>query len=221
MAKKIIQTNLEIKDWFKHLSDDVDIWITDPPYPFENKNGSKRFEHVNGVDNMYARFDWKGMEQFFQDMYDRSNNGARAYVFCNRDGLFKTKDLLEKAGWKFRNIIVWDKQAMGMGYHWRNQVEYICYVSKGSVKNYVKNQPNIFYEKKPRAKDSIPSIGYNPSGVSPKPYKIWEKILDNQLGDDEVIADPFAGSEPMRAAIEMNPLIKARIKKAYINSFDV
>lgn len=218
---KIVRTKLEINSWFKQLKDKVDLWITDPPYPFDNKNGSKRFAHVDGKDNMYARCTWKDLESVFQKMYDETNAGGRAYVFCNRDGLFQTKELLEKAGWKFRNIIVWDKKAMGMGYHWRNQVEYICYVSKGGVKQYVKNQPNIFYEKKPRAKDSIPAIGYNPSGTSPKPYKIWTKIMSAQLGDDEVVADPFAGSEPMRAAIEMDSDIKSKIKKAYINSFDV
>lgn len=218
---KIIKTSLEISDWFDQLNDEVDLWITDPPYPFNNKNGSKRFNHVNGTDNMYDRLEWNDLADIFEDMYESTSKGGRAYVFCNRDGLFKTKDLLEDAGWKFRNIIVWDKQAMGMGYHWRNQVEYICYVSKGSIdpQFYVKSQPNIFYEKKPKASDSIPSIGYNPSGTSPKPYKIWSKIMASQLGQDEIVADPFAGSEPLRAAIEMDPTLKAKAKKVYVNSY--
>lgn len=220
---KIVKTNLEINDWFDQLNDKVDLWITDPPYPFDNKNGSKRFNHVNGNDNMYSRLDWQDLEDIFKRMYDSTNQGGRAYVFCNRDGLFPTRELLEKVGWKFRNILIWDKQVMGMGYHWRNQVEFICYVTKGSIdsKFYVKNQPNIFYDKKPKASDSIPKIGYNPSGTSPKPYKIWSKIMSHQLGQDEVVADPFAGSEPLRAAIEMDASIMSKVKKAYVNSYDV
>ena len=216
---KIIATNLEISDWFESLEDKVDMWITDPPYPFNNKNGSKRFNHEDGVDGMYDRLDWKDLSEVFERMYDESNPGARAYVFCNRDGLFKTKEYLEAAGWTFRNLIVWDKLAMGMGYHWRNQVEYIVYATKGKTKNYVKSSPNIFKYKKPRAKDSIPSIGYNPSGVSPKPYQIWDIIMSQQLMEGEIVADPFAGSEPLRAAVEMNSDIKELLKKAYVNSY--
>lgn len=216
---KIVKTNLEIQDWFDKLQDKVDMWITDPPYPFENKNGSGRFDHVQGVDHMYDRLDWDDLQVVFEQMYTETNPGGRAYVFCNRDGLFDTKKRLEKAGWKFRNIIVWDKQAMGMGYHWRNQVEYIVYVTKGSVSKYVKSAPNIFYHKKPRAKDSIPSIGYHPTGTSPKPYQIWETIMLNQLSEGEIVADPFAGSEPLRVAVEINSNIKSLIKKAYVNSF--
>lgn len=220
---KIVRTKLEISDWFSQLNEKVDLWITDPPYPFDNKNGSKRFNHVDGIDNMYARLDWSDLEGIFADMYAATNKGGRAYIFCNRDGLFETKELLEKTGWKFRNIIVWDKQSMGMGYHWRNQVEYICYVTKGSIDSqfYIKNQPNIFYEKKPKSSDSIPGIGYNPSGTSPKPYKIWSKIMEYQLGQDEVVADPFAGSEPLRAAIEMNSSLKAKAKTVYVNSYEI
>lgn len=217
---KIVQTSLDIKDWFKQLSEEVDIWITDPPYPFKNQNGTGRFNHVNGVDNLYTRLEWPDLSGVFQDMYDNTTKGGVAYVFCNRDGLFQTRNLLENAGWKFKNLIVWDKQVMGMGYHWRNQVEYIYYVSKGNTKRYVKNQPNIFSIKRPKASDSIPKIGYNTGGASSKPYKIWDKILSAQLAGNEIIADPFAGTEPMRAAIEMNSDIKSKIKKAYINSFD-
>lgn len=220
---KIIKTNLEINDWFGQLNDKVDLWITDPPYPFDNKNGSKRFKHVDGNDGMYSRMTWTTLEDVFAKMYDATNAGGRAYIFCNRDGLFMTKELLEKIGWKFRNLLVWDKIVYGMGYYWRNQAEYICYVSKGSIdsKFFVKNQSNIFYEKKPKPSDSIPSIGYYPTGISPKPYKIWSKIMTHQLGQDEIAADPFAGSEPMRVAIELDSSIKNKIKKAYINSYDI
>jgi len=216
---KIIKTNLEIKDWFAQLQDKVDMWITDPPYPFENQNGTKRFQHIDGQDLMYSRMTWADLQTIFSDMLKVTNPGGRAYVFCNRDGLFITKELLEKTGWTFRNLIVWDKKNMGMGYHWRNQAEYICYVSNGSVKKYIKDQPNIFSFKKPTDKDALPAISYSPSGISPKPYQIWDKIMVAQLGDGENVADPFAGSDPLSAAILMNPDIQARLGKAFVNIF--
>lgn len=216
---KIITSNLEINNWLAQLQDNVDLWITDPPYPFENQNGTKRFKHIDGQDLMYSRMEWKDLENIFDQMYQKTSAGGRSYIFCNRDGLFATKENLEKVGWKFRNLLVWDKKVMGMGYHWRNQAEYICYASKGAVKKYVKNQPNIFSFKKPTDKDAIPAINYSPTGISPKPYQIWEKIMLAQLGEGEIVADPFSGSAPLNAAILMNQDIQNRLGKAYVNIY--
>ena len=44
MKGKVVETNFEIKDWFSYINDNnilIDIWITDPPYPFNNKNPTR------------------------------------------------------------------------------------------------------------------------------------------------------------------------------------
>ena len=88
---------MEIVDWFASLTDKVDVWVTDPPYPFDSQNGTNRY------DGMYKRMDWKDLETTFSSMFDNTNAGGRAYVFCNRDGIEQTKKALEKAGWRFLN----------------------------------------------------------------------------------------------------------------------
>jgi site-specific DNA-methyltransferase (adenine-specific) len=222
MNDKIIRTNLDIKDWFVGLPEKIDVWITDPPYPFNNQNGTGRYAHVNGKDNMYSRFEWSDMSNLFSDMYNATSNGGVCYMFCNRDGLFESKDRMEKAGWQLRNLLVWDKQAMGMGYHWRNQTEYILYMSKGKCERYVKGTSNIFSMKKPSEKDSIASIGYNVSGaVSAKPYKIWSKILEVGVNKDDIVADPFAGTDPLSAALKTDANLLSKIKRAYTNSIEL
>jgi site-specific DNA-methyltransferase (adenine-specific) len=202
-------SNLEIKDFFKHLKslNLVDIWITDPPYPFDNKNGAGRFKFVDGQDGMYSRMSYADLELCYKEMLDLSNPSAGCYVFTDRDGLFHTKESLERVGWNFNNIIVWDKQKMGMGYHWRNQVEYIVYCSKGSTKRFVTSVPNIISAKKPK-------------GLSAKPPIIWEKIMDLQLRDGDVICDPFAGSDPLSNILNKNQNLLSKIKESYSNIYD-
>ena len=78
----------------------------------------------------------------------------------------------------------------------------------------------IFSISKPKSKDSLPKIGYSIEGVSPKPYQIWENILVEQLKAGDVIADPFAGSRPMYAAINQNNNLLSIPGKAYINVFE-
>ena len=205
---KINLTKLDIKSFFPHLQSltKVDLWITDPPYPFENQNGTGRMKFEDNKDEMYTRMTYSDLEWCYGEMFSNSNSGAGCYVFANRDGLFHTKDSLEKSGWTFRNILVWDKVNMTMGYHWRNQVEYIVYCSKGATKKYVTGLPNIFHEKKP-------------TGLSAKPSKIWETIMSQQLKDGEIVCDPFAGSDPLSISLNNNQNLMQKIGSSYSNIF--
>lgn len=221
MDKKINETSLPIEKWFENLQDKIDLFITDPPYPFDNQNGAGRFNYVDGEDNMYHRLSWKELGVVYKNMFDVSNDGARAYFFCNRDGLCKTMELVKDAGWKFRNIIIWDKERMGMGYHWRNSVEYIVYVTKGKPKTYVMGERNLFKYKKPSKSDAVPEFGYLPEGTSCKPYEIWRDILKSGAVDGDIVADPFAGSDPLKLAINLNKDLREKVKCVYTNSFDI
>lgn len=205
---KINITKLDIKSFFPHLQalTKVDLWILDPPYPFKNQNGTGRMKFEDNKDEMYARMTYSDLEWGYGEMFSNSNSGAGCYVFANRDGLFHTKDSLEKSGWTFRNILVWDKKAPGLGYHWRNQVEYIVYCTKGATKKYVTSLPNIFHEKKP-------------TGLSAKPPKIWETIMERQLKDGEVVCDPFAGSDPLSISLNNNQNLMQKVGSSYSNIF--
>ena len=205
---KINNSALEIADWFSYVDENIDLWITDPPYPFDNKNGSVRFGYKDGKDSMYPRLTWSDMDDFCKSSYDMSNDGARFYIFCNRDGLRNMWSSIEKAGWRFRNMLVWDKKIIGMGYHWRNQSEYILYASKGKPKSYIKSRGNILSYRKPRG-----------VGQSAKPYQIWSDILNVSLCEGDVCADPFAGSNPFLAAIESDDDLLDNISSVYLNSF--
>ncbi len=220
MSSKIIKTNLEIKQWFDFVPDKaINLWVSDPPYPFENQNGGGRFQYVDNNDAMYPRLNWTDMEDLFDAFKTKSALGARAYIFANKDGLFNSKELLEKTGWTFKNLLIWDKQKMGMGYHWRHEAEYILYVTNGKTDKFVTKKTNIFRYKKPGPKDSIPALNYYPNGASTKPHQIWRDIMQQHLYEGEIAADPFAGSDPMSVAIQTDSEIESRLQAAYVNTF--
>ena len=218
-SDKIVKSHLPVYEWFDTVKEEIDLYITDPPYPFDNKNGQNRFNFIDGEDHMYNRLGWEELGDVFGKMYSRAASGGRAYVFASKDGLTKTMNLLEQSGWKFRNIIVWDKEKMGMGYHWRNSVEFIIYVTKGKPKTYIQGTRNLISCRKPSKKDAIPEIGYVPDGTSPKPYEIWRIILDKGGVQSDVVADPFSGSDPLSAALLLNKDLMNKIGAAYSNSY--
>lgn len=207
---KIEVTNLEINDFFalQKTKEKVDLWVSDPPYPFSNQNGSNRMKFESGTDNMYDRMTYADLEKCYAEMLSLSNPAAGCYIFTNRDGLFHTKDSLEKVGWIFRNLLIWDKLSMGLGYHWRNQAEFIVYCTNGPTKKFVTKLPNIFKEKKPK-------------GLSAKPPKIWATILEQQLKQDEVVCDPFAGSDPLSQVLNNDPVLMAKIGASRSNIYPV
>ncbi len=209
----IIITGLEIDDWFKQLPTKIDVMVTDPPYPFNSQNGTGRYK------NMYQKFTWQTLDDIFLKTYDIMNDSGRLYVFANRDGLFRTLESLKNAKFKFLNLLIWNKMHFGGGYHYRKQEEYIVYVSKGDPKCYVKGISNIFEYKRPTKKDINLSIGYNPIAVSAKPYQIWRDILVHGANQDEVIADPFAGTNPMRAAVLLETQLNNKFKDVYTNVY--
>ncbi len=200
---KIFISNKDCVDFIKDLQEKVNVWITDPPYPFDNKNGKNRFNFVNGKDGMYDRMTYSDLEKVYKQMYDASEDGAMAYVFCSKDSIFSTKESMDKAGWKYRNILCWNKINFGMGYHWRNQMEFIIYATKGKPKRFVTNKGNLFSYKKP-------------NGLSAKPKEIWAEILESSVCDGDIVADPFAGSDPLTKALEDLNLLN-KIKKSYSN----
>lgn len=223
MSKKIVETSLDAFEWISSLEHNVDLIITDIPYPFDNQNGTGRHAYVEGEDEMFSRMGWKEIELFFQQLSLKMNPGGRSYVFSNRDGFQKTIDIMESTGWRYLNTIVWDKERFGGGYHWRNSIEFIhyfCVPKKPKV--YVKGARNYLRYPRPTKKSAIPEIRYDPnSNNTPKPWEIWRDIIINGACEGDVVADPFAGSNPLRAAVLLDEKVEEKISLALTNSFDI
>jgi DNA modification methylase len=89
---KIVISNYDCNDYIKNLPEKINVWITDPPYPFDNKNGKNRFNYVDGKDGMYDRMTYSDHEKVYKQMYDASEDSAMAYVFCSKDSIFQQKN---------------------------------------------------------------------------------------------------------------------------------
>lgn len=63
----LITTKLEIDDWFLSLKENISLWISDPPYPFDERNGAGRYQ------NMYKRLSWSQLYTVFDKMYDATS----------------------------------------------------------------------------------------------------------------------------------------------------
>ena len=85
---------------------------------------------------------------------------------------------------RVKNLLVWDKQYVGLGWDWRFQYETIFQLVKGKgIKNMDSSASNVI-----RAKKVIPKEGEHPT---PKSVEIITEILKRK--PSKIVFDPFLG----------------------------
>ncbi|MDG2839947.1 DNA methyltransferase, partial [Vibrio parahaemolyticus] len=117
----------------------IDLLITDPAYESLEKHRkigtTTRLAHSKSSSNdWFCIFPNSRYLELFTQAYRALKKNSHFYVMCDEETLFVIKPLAEQAGFKFWKSIIWDKQAIGMGYHYRNRTERIAFFEKGKRK---------------------------------------------------------------------------------------
>lgn len=210
--------------WLQRLdAESVDCFITDYPYESLEKHRAKgtttRLKQSKASSN-----EWFGTvpnsmagELLFQ-AFRVLKKDRHAYFFCDDP----TSDVLK--GPAFRHAldrcraekikskltcwkrIVWDKMAMGMGYHYRARYEFILFFEKGKRKlnnlgipdvlevpgilteedlALVSSQADLLKFKRIRNKDAYPTE---------KPHELIQVLIENSCEPGFLVVDPFMGS---------------------------
>lgn len=160
--------------------------ITDPPYSsggFQEagKSGGSigtRTDEVIALDNLSTR----GYQRLMREVLRHLNIADEAYIFTDWRMWVYTADALEDGGWRVRNMLVWDKQQMGMGLPWRNQHELVAFGKRTPAKMKDGKAGNVL---------TVPRSG-NANHPTEKPVLLIERLVANSNG--AMVIDPFMGS---------------------------
>ncbi len=175
--------------WLQEFPDkSIDLVITDPPYESLEKHRkvgtTTRLKHSKGSSNdWFPIFPNSGFPILFDELYRVLKKGRHLYMFCDQETMFIAKPIGEAAGFKFWKPIVWDKKAIGMGYHYRARYELILFFEKGKRKLNDLGIPDILEAKRVHR-------GY----PTEKPVEISEVLVKQSTQPGEVVIDPFCGS---------------------------
>jgi site-specific DNA-methyltransferase (adenine-specific) len=176
-------------EWLNDLpAASVDLVITDPPYESLEKHRAigttTRLKHSKSSSNdWFAIFPNRRFPELFQAVYRVLKRDAHFYLFADQETMFVAKPMAEAAGFKFWKPLVWDKQKIGMGYHYRSRYELILFFEKGKRKLNdlgiadVISQPRI-------------SRGY----PAEKPVEVSRVLIRQCTSPEAVVVDPFMGS---------------------------
>ena len=175
--------------WLETLrAESVDLLITDPPYESLEKHRSvgttTRLKRSKASSNVWfpifpnARF-----PELFREAYRVLKRNRHFYLFCDQETMFVARPLAEAAGFRFWKPLVWDKEKLGMGYHYRSRYELILFFEKGKRKLNDLSIPDIISH--PRVHRGYPTE---------KPVAVSEVLVRQSTQVGELVADPFLGS---------------------------
>lgn len=176
--------------WLRRLqAESVDLVVTDPPYESLEKHRAvgttTRLKHSKASSNNWFKiFKDERFPALLVELHRVLRCNTHFYLFCNAETAFEVAVPVAKSvGFKFWKPLIWDKQKMGMGYHYRARYEFVLFFEKGKRKLNDLGVPDII---------EVPRIhkGY----PTEKPPEVARILIEQSTQPGELVIDPFFGS---------------------------
>ena len=186
--------NGDCLDLLKDLPDkSVDILYSDPPYipPEHSKTLTKYKKTLSEMGILESWF-----KIFFKEIDRVLKDDGIVLLYCNSDSYPLFYIHLYPFVKKMR-CFVWDKINCSLGYTFRHQHEMIICGERKQMKCIKCGTGDIFKYKVVKAKDK--------DHPAEKPVDLHKHILQNIVGEDRVVLDPFMGTGSIgKACKELN-----------------
>jgi site-specific DNA-methyltransferase (adenine-specific) len=211
MRKEIIgRHTLYLGDCLEILPEigEVDAVVTDPPYSSGGFTESAK-KLSNGMGNRSEtrkREGWfygdsmttAGISWLLRNVLIQSHkklpHGGTAAIFTDWRMITHLAPVLESARLRFQNLIVWNKDALGIGTGFRAQHEMIMLFAKGTPNYFNLSHGNVLTVKK------VPSS--QRQHCTEKPVELFYPLLTVLSPEGGTILDPFMGSGTTGVACE-------------------
>lgn len=166
----------------------VDLVITDPAYESLEKHRAKgtttRLKQSAASSNeWFPIFPNDRFEELFPRLWRVMKQNTHLYMFCDQETMFVAKPIAERAGFKFWKSLVWVKDSIGLGYHYRCQHEMILFFEKGKRKLNDLGTSDVLYA--PRVRGGYPTE---------KPQHLLITLIGQSSKHGDFVVDPFSGS---------------------------
>jgi site-specific DNA-methyltransferase (adenine-specific) len=176
-------------EWLARMrAESVALLVTDPAYESLEKHRAvgttTRLKHSKASSNDWFQiFPNARFPELFREAYRVLARNAHLYLFCDQETMFVAKPAAEAAGFRFWKPLVWDKQTIGMGYHYRARYELVLFFEKGRRRLADLGVADVISA--PRVRGGYPAE---------KPTAVAQVLIRQSSTPGELVVDPFAGS---------------------------
>ena len=180
------------------LAERADLCVSDPPYPLIS--GGNTAQSMGGIfshaeyDNSGALMDMVPWHDMGGPIFRALKDDADCYIMANDKNIWAAQPAFLNAGFKFHNLLDWDKIRATRNRFYMKHKEYVIYLWKGKVKTI--NDCG--------SKQSFPLNAKRTSGhPTEKPVDLMAHYIKNSSQPEGLVIDPFMGSgTTMVAAVE-------------------
>lgn len=192
-------SQLDAVEWLNSLApESVDLVVTDCAYESLEKHRAvgttTRLKVSDGSSNeWFPIFRNDRFPALFAALYRVLKRNTHLYFYCDPETMFVAKPIAEAAGFKFWKPIVWEKQSIGMGYHYRAKYEFVLFFEKGKRKLNDLGVSDVISVK--RIRNGYPTE---------KPVEVSKVLIGQSTQPGELVVDCFMGSASVGvAALEL------------------
>jgi DNA modification methylase len=167
----------------------VDMICCDPPYKLEsggNTTGEMggcfaRGTYDNSGSIVDCDIDWPD----FMPLLSAALPAGHAYIMANNRNVQPMLNAAEVAGFKFHNLLVWDKVTATPNRWFMKNLEFTGFFFKGKAK----------YINDCGSKQLIrcPQVDDDSGHPTQKPVALFQSYIENSTQTGELVCDPFAG----------------------------
>ena len=193
--------NDDCLDALKNIPDEsIDLVVTDCPYHIvsggctnipRKDEPSGIFNRRNAFTQANAKsgklFDNNDIEfkDWLPEIYRVLKKDTHCYIMINARNLKDLQTEAEKVGFKFQNILIWNKGNATPNRYYLNAYEMILMLRKGKARN-INNMgcKNII---------DVKNIRGNKLHPTEKPVELNKIMIENSSNEDDTVLDPFMG----------------------------
>lgn len=173
----------------------IDLVVTDPPYKLVAGGCTKGGMANSGIFSRNKRAVKRGtvfdcnevsFSEWLPEIFRVLKHSAHCYIMINGRNLFHLQQECNKAGFKYQNLLVWDKRHLTPNKWYMNQCEFILMLRKGKAKNIHNMGTSTLF--------SIPSIVGRKKHPTEKPVELLQILIENSSETEDIVLDPFMGA---------------------------
>lgn len=175
--------------WLRRLnSESVDCVFTDPAY--ESLEKHRAVGTTTRLQDWFDVFPNSRYLDLMMELHRVLRRDRHCYVMSDEETLYVLRPAAEEAGFKWWKAVVWDKETIGNGYHYRNSHEFIVFLEKG--KRPLRDRTRVRSVVRPsEIEGTKPVRGRYPTQ---KPVPLIRHFLHQSVDPGMVVIDPFMGS---------------------------
>ena len=174
----------------------VDLVVTDPPYKLigggcTNKGNMATTgirKHNTAAAKKGKLFEHNSIvfAEWLPEIFRVLKNGSHCYIMINGRNLLQLQVDCKNAGFKYQNLLIWNKGNVTPSKWYMNQCEFILMLRKGKAKKINNAGTSTLL--------SVPNIIGTKVHPTEKPINLMKIFIENSSKEGDFVLDPFMGS---------------------------